>query len=384
MSPTVSQRESQAVSQVVDEISAMWLAIELAKRGEPSPNPYVGAVALKDGAIVGRGFHKRAGSDHAEIAAIKDAGEAIHGATIVVTLEPCNHHGRTGPCTDALIEAGVARVVIGAPDPAPHAPGAIEKLREAGIEVEQSPLRAPCEHLIRDFSKAIRRGVPFITLKAAASLDGKMATEGGESKWITGAEARKEAHRLRALSDGILIGVGTALADDPELTTRLVQGPSPKRFVLDRSLRLPVDSKLAKSAREVPLYVLHREDVEAERKRALEALGVKLRAYDGSLESALRIIGEEDIVRLLVEGGPSLHRALFELGEVDEIAAFIAPSILGGGDAMRFLPPLRIPSMSQAIRLESVETRALGSDLLIRGALPRNCASTQEREASRN
>lgn len=366
-------------NQVVDEISAMWLAIELAKRGEPSPNPYVGAVALKDGAIIGRGYHQRAGADHAEIAAIKDAGEAIRGATIVVTLEPCNHHGRTGPCTDALIAAGVSKVVIGTRDPLPHAPGASEKLKAAGIEVELSPLGEPCAHLIRDFTKAITRGIPFITVKAAASLDGKMATEGGESKWITGPEARREGHRLRSLSDGILIGIGTALADDPELTTRLVEGPSPKRFILDRSLRLPLGSKLMKSASEVPVYLLHREDAPSERRQALEEAGARLIAYDGSLEGALRAIAEEDIVRLLVEGGPRLHRALFELGEVDELAAFIAPAILGGQGEMNFLPPLTIPSMREAIRLERVETRALGQDLLIRGSLQEHKERQKER-----
>lgn len=358
------------MSQVVDEISAMWLAIELAQRGEPSPNPYVGAVALKDGKIIGRGYHRRAGADHAEIAAIKDAGEAVRGSTIVVTLEPCNHHGRTGPCTDALIEAGVSRVVIGAPDPLPHAPGASEKLRAAGIDVALSPLGEPCAHLIRDFTKAITRHIPFITLKAAASLDAKMATESGDSKWITDEAARREGHRLRSRSDGILIGAGTALADDPELTTRLVEGPSPKRFVLDRSLRLPTTSKLVKTANEVPLYILHSESAPEERRLELERHGARLLSFDGSLIGALRAIAGEDIVRLLVEGGPTLHRALLELGEVDEIAAFIAPSILGGGETMEYLPPLTIPSMAEAIRLENVQTLALGRDLLIRGALP--------------
>ncbi|NLY95619.1 MAG: bifunctional diaminohydroxyphosphoribosylaminopyrimidine deaminase/5-amino-6-(5-phosphoribosylamino)uracil reductase RibD [Myxococcales bacterium] len=362
---------------VRDDIEAMRLALDLAARGRPSPNPHVGAVVVRDGEIVGRGHHERAGMDHAEVAAIKDAGPLAKGATVVVTLEPCNHHGRTGPCTEALIEAGVARVVIGAADPRPHVPGACEKLRAAGIEVVTGVLEDEAERLIRDFAKHRRTGRPFVTVKAALSLDGRMATGSGDSKWITGETARAEAHRLRAESDGVLVGIGTVLADDPELTCRLVPGTSPKRFVLDTHLRMPFESKLVQTAFDVPLVVLHGPSVDVEKVHALVEKNVRLVevpvAEDGrlDLEAALVAIGRLDVVRLLVEGGASLHAALLAAREVDRVAAFVAPCLLGGSTTHAFGRSIQAASMQEALRLEAVEARPVGADVLVLGDVPR-------------
>jgi diaminohydroxyphosphoribosylaminopyrimidine deaminase / 5-amino-6-(5-phosphoribosylamino)uracil reductase len=360
----------------IDDIAAMRLALDLARSGRPSPNPHVGAVVVRDGRVVGRGHHERAGMDHAEVAAIKDAGEEAEGATVVVTLEPCNHHGRTGPCTEALIRARVARVVVGCADPWPHQPGAFERLRAAGIEVVTGVLKDEAEHLIRDFEKHRRTGRPFVTAKAALSLDGRMATKTGDSKWITGDAARAEAHRLRAESDGVLVGVGTVLADDPELTCRLVPGPSPARFVLDTNLRIPLDSALVRTACEVPLTVMHGPDAEFPRRNALVERSVRLvelpLGANGSvdLDAALVAIGRAEIVRLLVEGGPDLHASLFAMGEVDRVAAFVAPCILGAGEARAFGGGLTVGSMRDALRLEHVEARVLAPDVLIVGDVP--------------
>jgi diaminohydroxyphosphoribosylaminopyrimidine deaminase / 5-amino-6-(5-phosphoribosylamino)uracil reductase len=360
----------------VDDVAAMRLALDLARAGRPSPNPHVGAVVVRDGRIVGRGHHERAGMDHAEVAAIKEAGPLAEGATVVVTLEPCNHHGRTGPCTEALIAARVSRVVVGCDDPRPHEPGAHDRLRAAGIEVVTGVLRDEAEHLIRDFAKHRRTGRPFVTVKAALSLDGRMATRGGDSKWITGDTARAEAHRLRADSDAVLVGIGTVLADDPELTCRLVPGPSPMRFVLDSQLRIPLDSKLVKTASEVPLVVMHGEAAETSRREALVERGVRLvdlpQGPDGRIDlgAAMVAIGRTEVVRLLVEGGAELHRGLFAAGEVDRVAAFVAPCLLGAGEALAFGAGVSVEDMDEALRLEHVDTRVLGTDVLILGDVP--------------
>ena len=362
---------------VIDDGPAMRLALELARGGRPSPNPHVGAVVIRDGRVVGRGYHERAGMQHAEVVALRDAGPLAEGATVVVTLEPCHHHGRTGPCTEALIAAKVARVVIGCSDPRPHVPGASSRLREAGVEVLTGVLEEEAEHLIRDFAKHRRTGRPFVTAKAAISLDGRMATETGDSKWLTGVAARTEAHRLRAESDGVLVGVGTVLADDPELTCRLVQGPSPARFVLDSSLRIPLDSALVRTAREVPLFVLHGAAAESSRREALLARGAQLVELpldeDGrlDLDAALVAIGQREVVRLLVEGGPDIHASLFARGEVDRVAAFVAPCILGAGEARPFGGGIAVRSMDDVLRLERVEARPLPPDVLFLGDVPK-------------
>ena len=348
----------------------MARAIEEAKRGRPSPNPHVGAVvANAAGEILGCGHHERAGEAHAEVAAIADASET-RGHTIYVTMEPCNHHGRTPPCTEAVIEAGIARVVLGARDPAPHVPGSIEKMRAAGIEVTLGVLEKECDALIADFAKHIQTGLPYVTLKAAVTLDGRMATRTGDSKWITGEEARTEAHRMRDGSDAVMVGIGTVLADDPALTVRHVEGIDPLRVVLDATLRTPLDAKLATAG----TIVMHAAGADATRAKALRAKGcelieVALAGEHLDLGAVLKELGSREIVRLLVEGGPTLHAALLDGGHADHAAIFVAPKILGDASAPAFAGGRGVDAIAEAWTLRDTTTQQLGADVLIEGAL---------------
>lgn len=358
----------------------MRLALGAAANGDPSPNPHVGAVVARDGEPIAVGHHERAGLAHAEVAALEVAGERARGATLYVTFEPCNHWGRTGPCTEAILAAGVARVVIGCRDPAPHVPGAIEKLRAAGVEVEVGVLARECERLIADFARHITTGMPFVTLKAAVTLDGRMATRTGDSKWITGERARREAHRMRAESDAVMVGIGTALADDPELTVRLAKGRDPMRVVLDTDLRIPPAAKLLAHRSPKPTLVFHAPDAAEARRRSIAKDGVELvevpRAGGGSglaLDAVLRELGRRDVVRLLVEGGPRLHGALLESGLVGRAAVFVAPRIVADAEA----PPLALTvapgarHIADAWSLADVRTKRLGPDVLFVGEVVR-------------
>ena len=236
----------------------MGLALERGARGSPSPNPHVGAVVVHGDEVVGLGHHERAGEDHAEISALREAGDRAGGATLYITLEPCNHVGRTPPCTDAILGVPTrARVVIGCVDPNPHvAGGGAEKLRAAGLTVEVGCREADAKRLIAPWTKFVTTGVPYVTLKLALSLDGRIASRTGASKWVTGPEARARVHQLRSQNDAVMIGIGTALADDPRLTVRDAPGHSPLRVILDTKLRLPLTSRLVQSAREVPTWVI--------------------------------------------------------------------------------------------------------------------------------
>ena len=354
----------------MDDASLMARAIDEARRGRPSPNPHVGAVVVDAaGRILGRGHHERAGEAHAEVAAIASAS-ATEGHTLYVTMEPCNHHGRTPPCTDAVIAAGFARVVLGARDPAPHVPGSVEKMRAAGIEVTLGVLEAQCDALIADFAKHIRTGLPYVTLKAAVTLDGRMATRTGDSKWITGEDARTEAHRMRDRADAVMVGVGTVLADDPALTVRHVEGVDPLRVVLDARLRTPVDAKLARAG----TIVMHAAGAERARANALRARGcelVEVAAHEGALDlgAVLKTLGARDVVRLLVEGGPTLHAALLDGGHADHAAIFVAPKIVGDASAPAFAGGRGVDAIAEAWTLRDPQTRTLGTDVLIEGAL---------------
>jgi diaminohydroxyphosphoribosylaminopyrimidine deaminase/5-amino-6-(5-phosphoribosylamino)uracil reductase len=235
----------------------MSQALELGAKGSPSPNPHVGAVLVKGGTVLGSGHHERAGEDHAEVVAIRQAGDKARGATLYVTLEPCNHQGRTPPCTDAVAKARLARIVVGCRDPNPHvAGGGIEKLRDAGVKVDVGCREAEARRLIAPWTKFVTTEVPYVVLKLALSLDGRIASRTGSSKWVTGPEARARVHQLRSQQDAVVVGIGTALADDPRLTVRDAPGPSPLRVVLDTRLRLPPASRLVESAREVPTWVI--------------------------------------------------------------------------------------------------------------------------------
>ena len=360
------------------EREVMQRAVDQAKRGRTSPNPRVGAAIVRDGAVLSTGFHAKAGEAHAEVAAIRNADGSVEGATLYVTLEPCNHQGRTGPCTEAIIEAGIARVVIGCRDPAPHVPGAIDRLVEAGVEVEVGLLGQECAALISDFAKHIRTGLPFVTLKAAVTLDGKIATRSGDSKWITGEEARAETHRMRDQSDAILVGVGTVLADDPKLTVRHIEGRDPIRVVLDANLRTPPTAAILDPARtsSAGTLIFHAGDAETSRRDALSAPGVDLipvsRGARGvDLNEVLRTLGERDVVRLLVEGGSHVHGSFLDLGLADRAAIFVAPRILGDADAIPFATGSGVDSIERAWRLSATQIRTFGSDWLVSGDFER-------------
>ncbi len=355
----------------------MQRALREGRKGRPSPNPHVGALVARGDEVIATGHHARCGGPHAEVVALGRAGERARGATLYVTFEPCNHQGRTGPCTEAIIASGIERIVIGCPDPAPHVAGSARKLARAGIEVVMGVEREPAEALIADFRRFIVDRRPYITLKAAVTLDGKLATRAGDSKWITSERARKEAHRLRAQSDAVMVGIGTVLADDPELTVRMVRGKDPLRVVLDGSLRTPPKSKLARGAAAVPTLIFHGAGISDRKRRALERLGLTLVQVPTDRRGRLRLsrvlheLAKRDVVRLLVEGGAQLHGALLDAGLADRAAVFVAPRILGDADAPSLAAGKARRRMDQALDLEAVETRRLGPDLLITGDIRR-------------
>lgn len=362
------------------ERAALERARELALRGRGrvSPNPLVGAVVLRDGATVAEGWHEGPGLPHAEAAALGAAGEAARGATMVCTLEPCSHHGRTPPCADALVAAGVARVVIGAADPLERdrAQGR-EVLRAAGIEVAvaNGADAEACAELNAPFLTWALTGLPHVTLKLATSLDGKIATAGGESQWITGPEARALVHRWRADHDAVGVGLGTAIADDPRLTARDVEGPvrQPARVVFDSAARLPLRSALVHGAPEARLIVLAAAGAPPERVAALEAAGAEVAHLEGGpaqrVAAGLRALGERGIQSLLVEGGAELAGALVAAGAVDRVAWFLAPMLIGGGDAPSAIAGAGAQSLALAPRLAGAAVERVGDDLLVTGRL---------------
>ncbi len=360
------------------ERGVMKRALAEAKRGYPSPNPHVGAAIVRDGKILSVGHHERAGEAHAEVEAIRNAAASVEGATLFVTLEPCNHRGRTGPCTEAILDAGLARVVIGCPDPAPHVAGAVDRLRSAGVEVDVGLMEGECTALVADFAKHIRTGLPFVTLKAAVTLDGKIATRSGDSKWITGEEARTEAHRMRDRSDAILVGVGTVLSDDPKLTVRRVEGRDPIRVVLDADLRTPAGAAVLDPGRSsnAGALIFHAADADASRHEQFEAEGVELvpvSRNDRGVEllEVLQRLGERGLVRLMVEGGAHVHGSFLDLGLADRAAIFIAPRIVGDAGALSFAAGSGAESIECAWRLVRTELQALGPDWLVSGDFER-------------
>ena len=302
-------------------------------RGRTSPNPLVGAVVVKDGKIIAEGWHRQAGTPHAEVHALNMAGELASGATLYVTLEPCSHFGRTPPCAEKIIESEIKKVVAAMEDPNPKVAGrGFGMLKSAKIEVEVGILEAEARKLNEVFIKWIKTGFPFVTMKFASSLDGKIATFSGESQWISCFESRKFVHRLRDINDAILVGIGTVLADNPSLTTRLVEGKNPVRIIVDSKARTPLDSKIVtdKSARTI---IAVTENAPREKIFSLKNLGAEI-IFAGKeridLKILLKKLGEMEITSILVEGGGKIHFSMLESGLVDKIFAFIAPKIIGG------------------------------------------------------
>ncbi len=352
-------------------------AIRLARRGigTTHPNPRVGAVVLREGAILGSGFHARAGEAHAEVRALDQAGRRARGATLVSTLEPCAHQGRTPPCVDAILAAGIRRVVVGMRDPNPLVNGrGIKALRAGGVEIVEDVRSGECRELNPPYLKYMATGLPWVMLKSMVSFDGRVASDAGESRGLGGSEEQRLCHRLRAGHDAVLVGIGTVLADDPELTVRHVKGRSPLRVVLDSRLRTPVGSRLVRSANRVPL-VIATVSQDREGLDALAAQGACVWRFepdeDGRvpLEKLFRRLAEEGRLSALVEGGPTVHTAVLRAGLADRVAIGIAPLILGGSTAPAWTRDLGRGRLDEAIELDSLVTRRIGRDLWIEGSL---------------
>lgn len=345
-------------------------AISLALRGTgaTSPNPRVGCLIVRDEKIIGRGWHAVCGEAHAEVNAVRDAGGEVRGATAYVTLEPCCHYGKTPPCADMLVEQGVARVVIGAVDPNPKVcGGGCSKLEEAGIEVVRGILEEECKWLNRGFFRRIKDKRPWVTLKLAATLDGKIALPNGESKWITGELSRRNAHLLRAENDALLVGVGTVLADDPALTVRDVPGRTPIRIVLDSALRTPLTAKLFEHEPERIVFFAN-AGVSSEKIEALQKRGAKVetvRDLHSNLPYLLETIAGMGVNYLMVEGGASVAASFMRQGLADALSLFIAPKIMGAGRG--FADDLRFGSIKDLIELKQCSTKPSGEDIWLEG-----------------
>ncbi|MCW3095511.1 MAG: riboflavin biosynthesis protein RibD [Chthonomonadaceae bacterium] len=363
-----------------EEIRWMRRALRLAERGFTPPNPMVGCVLVRDGIAVGEGWHPYAGQPHAEVFALRAAGEKAYGATAYVSLEPCFHFGRTPPCADALIAAKVRRVVVATPDPNPKVSGrGLAKLQAAGIEVVLGVLEAPAQRLNEAFLHYQRTGIPFVTLKAAMTLDGKIATRTGDSRWITGPRARRYVHLQRARSGAIMVGIGTLLADDAQLTARLpgVALPrQPLRVVVDSHLRTPPDCAAVRLATpEAPLLIATRESVDSERARALLQDGVEIVNFRSDatgrvdLGALVTELGRRQIISIWVEGGGELHASLLQAGLAHKALFFIAPKLLGGKDAPTPVEGIGPNLMAEALPLESLTLHRFGPDIALEGRI---------------
>jgi diaminohydroxyphosphoribosylaminopyrimidine deaminase/5-amino-6-(5-phosphoribosylamino)uracil reductase len=315
-----------------------WMAraLEIGRGGRPSPNPHVGAVVVLDGVVVGEGFHERAGADHGEVVAITNAKGKTKGATLYVTLEPCNHVGRTPPCTEAIIKAGIVRVVVGCDDPNPHVEGGGNaRLRTAGIEVLSGVRKDEAEALIVPWKKFVLRELPHVSVKLGLSLDGRIATRTGASRWVTGPDARARVHALRAAADAVAVGIGTVLSDNPRLTVRDAAGQSPIRVVFDTKLRTPLHMRLVQTAAETPTIILASTDAPFDAEEALASHGVEVMRTPVSAEgridvaSAMSALAQRGVVSLMVEGGAELVGSFLATKLADELHAFIAPILLG-------------------------------------------------------
>jgi len=355
----------------------MKMALELAEKaaGRTSPNPLVGAVIVKNGQIVGRGYHKKAGSPHAEIHAMREAGENTLGATLYVTLEPCSHFGRTPPCSEAVINAGITEVYVAMQDPNPLVTGrGIRQMTDAGIRVRVGLLEKEAMRMNEIFVKYITTRLPFVMLKTAITLDGKIATVTGNSRWVTGEAARREVHRLRDRYDSILVGINTVLADDPALTCRLPEGGrDPTRVILDTHARTPVNARVLTEKSTAATFIVVTDKAPFSRIKALANGPAKIirAATDAQgrvdLNDLLSKMGEMEITSLLVEGGAEVGASFLKAGLVDKILTFIAPKIVGGVEAPGPVGGKGCRTMNQAIGLTEVRCGQIGEDFFIEG-----------------
>ncbi|MCJ7606046.1 MAG: bifunctional diaminohydroxyphosphoribosylaminopyrimidine deaminase/5-amino-6-(5-phosphoribosylamino)uracil reductase RibD [Dehalococcoidales bacterium] len=350
----------------------MWQALELARLGlgKTSPNPMVGAVIVKGERVIGRGYHHVIGGDHAEVDAIKHATEDVTGSTMYVTLEPCTHHGKTPPCVEAIVSHKFQRVVMGMPDPDERVSGrSIEILEKAGIETRVGVLEEECRALNETYIRHRNTGLPFVTVKFAQSLDGRIATSTGDSRWISSPASRKKAHLMRARHDAILVGVGTVLIDNPELTVRLTRGRNPKRIVLDSKLRVPLDANVLADQESAPTIVVTTTAADKAKAAALAEKGIEVLTVPAGgnggidLPALLKRLGERDITSLMVEGGARIITSFLRQGLADRLVVFIAPRLIGRGTAA--IGDLNITEISKAARLTFGKTCRSGIDLVI-------------------
>lgn len=355
-----------------DHEHMMRRALSLARRGigKTSPNPAVGCVIVRNGAVVGEGWHRKAGTPHAEVHALREAGELARGADAYVTLEPCSHFGRTPPCADALVAAGVARVIVGMVDPNPKVCGrGLARLEQSGIQVITGVLERECRLINEPFVKHVSTGLPFLVLKSALTLDGKTATASGESRWITNEKSRHYVHSLRAMVDAVMVGVGTLLADDPELTVRHVRGRSPLRIIVDSTLRIP-DAARVLGSEQPPGTLIATVSDDRERIAVLEARGVQVVrcASEGGrvdLRDLMVHLGGRGIQSILLEGGSELAGAALRQGLIDKFILFYAPKFLGGSDGFGLFGGVSAVRMDQAFCLETARVRRFGGDVMI-------------------
>ncbi len=372
--PARTRRGTPAVAAPPDRAAAesfMRLALREAAKGlgRTSPNPAVGAVLVREGKVVARGHHSRAGGPHAEVVAIRAAGARARGADLYTTLEPCDHYGKTPPCSIAVLEAGVRRVLVGSADPNPLVNGrGIARLRAAGVEVAEGVLKDECDALNAHWFKYIRENRPYVTLKAAVTLDGRIATRTGDARWVTGEEARRWVHRLRDRVDAVLVGAGTARVDDPLLTTRLPggRGRDAIRVVLDTDLTLPPRLALLHPRSPAPTLVAHASTRARRTGPGVELLRCRRGKGGVDLRDLLARLAARGVTHLLVEGGSRVHARFLEEGLVDRLVVFVAPK-LAGSDGVPLLASRGPARMADAIRLDEVQVERVGEDVLVIG-----------------
>ena len=352
------------------------LALKLASRarGKTSPNPLVGAVIVKNGQIIGKGYHQRAGEPHAEIIALAEAGEKAVGADLYLNLEPCSHYGRTPPCVEAIIKSKIKRVFIGMQDPNPLVNGkGIQKLKEAGIWVKTGILEEECRRLNEIFIKYITTRCPFVILKAAASLDGRIAAVSGDSKWITNKKSRHYVHRLRNQVDAVLVGIGTVQKDDPQLTTRLQnrRGKDPIRIIVDSTLKISLQARVFNPQSKALTIIATTPKASPKKIKAIEKQGAKVLVIPSqkrvNLQQLMKTLGEEKITSVLIEGGSQINTSALQEGIVDKVVFFYAPRIIGGKKAPQIVSGEGVSKVEDSILLHRIKTRRFGDDVMIEG-----------------
>jgi len=356
----------------------MGEALKLAKKGagRVSPNPMVGAVVVKNGKIIGKGYHRFFGGAHAEINAIESAGKAVKGADMYVTLEPCSHFGKTPPCVDALIDSGIRKVFIGMVDPNPVVSGkGVRKLKKAGIALKTGILDLKCRRLNESFVKYITKKEPFVILKSAVSLDGKIASYKGDSKWITCEKSRRLVHRMRFESDAVMAGVGTVIADDPLLNVRLFKKAKkePFRVIVDSSLKIPLGSNVLKpDFAEKTIVAVSKEKSVSKKAEVIKNMGAQVISVSAKnkridLKVLSRILAKKGIARILLEGGSEVNAAALEAGIVDKIMLFYSPKLIGGKKAFSLIGGQGKPLISDAVKIDDLSIRRIGMDFVVEG-----------------